>query len=77
MTGLNILWPFESYEKGFQLKHLDTYAKIDTSVFKGYIHFLIPLYLIANKQGKIVNYNSHRPSQGELLYSQIETILEE
>jgi thiol-disulfide isomerase/thioredoxin len=77
LKGVNILMSKECYNEGFKLKHLDTYAKIDTSIMKGYIHFGIPLYLIANKEGKIVNYNAHRPSTGKLLYSQIQSILEE
>lgn len=77
LKGVNILMSKECYNEGFKLKHLDTYAKIDTSIMKGYIHFGIPLYLIANKEGKIVNYNAHRPSKGKLLYSQIQSILEE
>ena len=77
LKGVNVLMSKECYNEGFKLKHLDTYAKIDTSIMKGYIHFGVPFYLIANKEGKIVNYNAHRPSKGKLLYSQIQSILEE
>jgi thiol-disulfide isomerase/thioredoxin len=77
LKGVNILMSKECYNEGFKLKHLDTYAKIDTSIMKGYIHFGIPFYLIANKEGKIINYNAHRPSTGKLLYSEIQSILKE
>lgn len=60
----NVYISGECYEDGFWEKHK---AQYDEDRMYG-----IPTYLIADRTGKIVNFEAPRPSKGETLYQEIE-----
>ena len=65
LTGTNILMSAECYTKGFFDKYKDKVA----------VMYLIPTYLLVDKQGNIVDFNAPRPSSKNVLYDKIELLL--
>lgn len=63
LEGTHVLMSDVCYSDGFLKKYEDKYV--------GNIHYINPLYLLVGKQGEIVNLNSPRPSDGQLLWSEI------
>lgn len=64
LDGINISMSIQFYTQNFWMRYTDIYSKDRL--------FTIPTYLIANKDGKIVNYDAPRPSDGEKLYTLID-----
>ncbi len=67
LTGTNILISAECYMAGFFEKYKDKVANM----------YIIPTYLLVDKQGKITDFNALRPSSKDLLYNKIQLLLDE
>jgi thiol-disulfide isomerase/thioredoxin len=67
LSGMHVLMSAECYGKGFFEKYRDKYTE---SRLYG-----IPTYLLVNKKGIIVNFDAPRPSAGEKLFSEIQSLL--
>lgn len=68
LEGLNVLISAECYDQGFYQKYKD---KIPPKLM-----YSIPMYLLVDKQGNIVKFNAPRPSSKEILYAEIQKLLE-
>jgi thiol-disulfide isomerase/thioredoxin len=67
IEGTHILMSNECYIDGYRYKYENEY--------QGNIHWGFPMYLLANKNGEIVNMDAPRPSQGEFLLKEINELL--
>ncbi|MBN1820535.1 MAG: redoxin family protein [Prolixibacteraceae bacterium] len=68
LTGVNLL-----ISKGAKHRFYAKYSNIVDPKWAD----MVPVYLLFNKQGKVVNFVSPRPSSKEVLYSEIQELLNE
>lgn len=69
LKGVNVFISPECYDSGFFEKYKDNYTEER--------RYTIPMYLLVDRTGEIVNFNAPRPSTGELLYKDIQLLLDE
>jgi len=69
LKGVNVFISPECYGTGFFEKYKDNYTEER--------RYTIPTYLLVDKKGEIVNFNAPRPSTGNLLYKDIQSLLDE
>ena len=69
LEGIHVLMTAECYKNGFFEKY--------KSKFEPKNVYAIPTYLLVNKKGEIVNFQAPRPSEGEVLYKEIQKFLDE
>lgn len=69
LKGVNVFISPDCYDSGFFEKYKDNYTEERM--------YSIPTYLLVNKNGEIVNFNAPRPSSGDLLYNDIQSLLDE
>lgn len=67
LTGINLLISWDA-----QYRFYSQYNKISDPNWES-----VPAYLLFNKQGKVVNFAAPRPSSKEVLYAEIEGLLNE
>ncbi|MFB6341531.1 TlpA family protein disulfide reductase [Saccharicrinis sp. FJH62] len=69
LKGVNILISNECYKDGFWQLYKNNYSENRL--------YGIPTYLLVNKDGDIINFDAPRPSKKEILYSEIQKLLDE
>jgi len=69
LKGINILISSECYGKGFFEKYKEKYSEKR--------RYSIPTYLLVDKKGNIRDFDAPRPSNGDVLYDEIEKLLKE